>query len=149
VAQKPWQETTGYFLAQTCKLLRTRAHALLEEIGLYRGQQFVLHALWAEEGITHSELAERLHVRPATMTNMLKRMEKAGLVERRQDMADQRVSRVFLTDAGRDIREQVEEVWEELEGQAFVGFSPEECALFARLLRRIRENLTDQRRPTE
>jgi DNA-binding MarR family transcriptional regulator len=148
MAQKPWQETTGYLLAQTCKLLRARAHALLEEIGLYRGQQFVLHALWAEEGITHSKLAERLHVRPATMTNMLKRMEKAGLVERRQDTADQRVSRVFLTDAGRNIREEVEAAWGELEVQAFAGFSPEECARFARLLRRIRENLTYQRRPT-
>lgn len=141
MAQKTLQETTGYLLAQTCKLLRARVHALLEEIGLYRGQQFVLRALWAEEGITHSELADQLNVRPATITNTLKRMEKAGLVERRQDDKDQRVSRVYLTDAGRNIRGAVEEVWSELEGQAFAGLSLEEIAKLRQLLPQVRDNL--------
>ena len=141
MAQKTLQETTGYLLAQTCKLLRARVHALLEEIGLYRGQQFVLRALWTEEGITHSELADQLNVRPATITNTLKRMEKAGLVERRQDDEDQRVSRVYLTDAGRNIRGAVEEVWSELEGQAFAGLSLEEIAKLRQLLPQVRDNL--------
>ena len=141
MAPKTLQETTGCLLAQTCKLLRARAHALLEEIGLYRGQQFVLQALWTEEGITHSELADQLNVRPATITNTLKRMEKAGLVERRQDDEDQRVSRVYLTDAGRNIRGAVEEVWSELEGQAFAGLSLEEIAKLRQLLPQVRDNL--------
>jgi DNA-binding MarR family transcriptional regulator len=68
-------------------------------------------------------------------------MEKAGFVERRQDAEDQRVSRVYLTDAGRNIRDAVEGVWSELEGQAFAGFSSEERALLSRFLLRIRENL--------
>ena len=139
--KKPTHETTGYMLAQTCRLLRTQAHALLGEIGLCGGQQFVLHVLWAEEGITHSELAERLKVSPATVTNMLKRMEKAGLVERRQDTKDQRVSRAYLTDAGLDIRDAVEETWREIERQAFSGFSSEERDSLDQLLIRTRENL--------
>ncbi len=138
---QPLQETTGYLLPQTCRLLHARAHALLKEIGLYRGQQFVLMALWEKEGITHSELAEQLHVQPATITNALKRMEKAGLLERRQDTEDQRVSRVYLTDAGRNIRDAVKEVWLELEGQTFAGFSSEERALLNQFLIRIRNNL--------
>jgi DNA-binding MarR family transcriptional regulator len=141
MTQKPPQETTGYLLAQACKLLRARAHALLGGIGLYRGQQFVLRVLWEKEGLTHSELAEQSNVRPATITNTLKRMEKAGFVERRQDAEDQRVSRVYLTDAGRNIRDAVEGVWSELEGQAFAGFSSEERILLSRFLLRIRENL--------
>ena len=78
-------KNTAHVFARTCKLFRARAHALLGEIGLCRGQPFVLHALWEEEGIPHSVLAGRLNVTPATVTNMLKRMEKAGLVQRRQD----------------------------------------------------------------
>ncbi|MBU0705302.1 MAG: MarR family transcriptional regulator [Chloroflexi bacterium] len=139
--KKPTHETTGYMLAQTCRLLRTQVHALLGEIGLCGGQQFVLHVLWAEEGITHSELAERLKVSPATVTNMLKRMEKAGLVERRQDAKDQRVSRAYLTDAGLDIRDAVEETWRELERRAFSGFSSEERDSLGQLLIRTQENL--------
>ena len=141
MVQQPLQQATSRLLVQTCKLLRIRAHALLEEIGLYGGQQFVLMALWKEEGITHSELAEQLHVRPATITNALKRMERAGFVERRQDTEDQRVSRVYLTDAGRNIRDAVEGVWRELEGQTFAGFSSEERALLDQFLPRIHNNL--------
>ncbi len=141
MVQQPLQQATSQLLVQTCKLLRIRAHALLEEIGLYGGQQFVLMALWQKEGITHSELAEQLHVRPATVTNALKRMERAGFVERRQDTEDQRVSRVYLTDAGRNIRDAVEGVWRELEEQTFAGFSSEDGALLNQFLLRIRNNL--------
>jgi DNA-binding MarR family transcriptional regulator len=114
---------------------------MLGEIGLYRGQPFVLRVLWAEEGATHSELAEKLHVQPATITNMLKRMEKAGFVERRPDAKDRRVSRVYLTSAGRDIQDAVERMWGGLEIEAFAGLSPDEIATFRRLLVRIRDNL--------
>ena len=141
MVQQPLQQATSQLLVQTCKLLRIRAHALLEEVGLYGGQQFVLMALWEKEGITHSELAEQLHVRPATVTNALKRMERAGFVERRQDTEDQRVSRVYLTDAGRNIRDAVEGVWHELEEQTFAGFSSEDGALLNQFLLRIRNNL--------
>ncbi len=135
------RETTGYSLAQTCKLLRIRAHGMLERINLYRGQQFVLCVLWEREGITHSELAEALHVQPATVTNALKRMEKAGLVERRHDPQDARVSRVYLTEAGRAIRGAAEEVWQELDTLVFQGFSAEERECLDRMLARIQENL--------
>jgi DNA-binding MarR family transcriptional regulator len=145
MSQEPMQETTSRLLSQVCRLKRARVHALLGKIGLYRGQPFVLCALWEREGMTHSELAQRLHVQPATMTNMLKRMERAGLVNRQQDMEDHRVSRVYLTDAGRDIRDAVEETWSELEEQACAGFTPEEQTLLRQFLLRIRENLTRER----
>jgi len=141
MTHRPLQNTTGQLLARTCKLLRIRAHTLLGEIGLYRGQQFVLGALWEQEGISQSELAQQLHVQPATITNALQRMERAGLVERRQDTQDLRVSRVYLTDAGRNIRGAVDEIWAELEEQAFAGLSPGEVAVLRRLLAQVYDNL--------
>lgn len=139
----PLSETTGPLLAQVCRLMRARMHALWEEIGLYRGQPFVLRILWEEEGITHSELANRLHVRPSTTSNMIKRMERAGFVERRPDLEDQRVSRVYLTDAGRAIRDQVRQVWRELDTATLAGFSAEERVLLRRFLLQIRDNMRE------
>lgn len=133
--------TIGYLLAQICRAHHARARALLDDIGLYRGQQFVLCALWAEEGLTHSELADRLHVHPATVTNALKRMERAGFLERRSDPDDQRVSRVYLTEAGREIRGDVEQTWTKLEGQTFAGFSQEEREKLEGFLERVYANL--------
>ena len=143
----PSQETTGYVLARTCKFLRARAHGAMEGIGLYRGQHFILHALWKNEGITHSELAARSCVQPATITNALQRMEKAGLVERRPDPEDQRVSRVYLTKAGRAMRRDAERTWCEMEARIFADFSEEEHVVLRELLTRIQKNLlrTDER----
>jgi DNA-binding MarR family transcriptional regulator len=140
--------TFGYLLAQVCKAHYFRSRTLLDEIGLYRGQQFVLCALWAEEGITHSELAERLHVHPATVTNAIKRMERAGFVERRPDLEDQRVSRVYLTDAGREIQDAVEGIWAKLEEQTLDGFSEAERITLEQFLARIHRNLTGEEVPT-
>jgi DNA-binding MarR family transcriptional regulator len=133
--------TGGYQLSQVCKLRRARGSAMLEKLGIYRGQHFILFHLWEQEGLTHSELAERLHIRPATVTNALKRMERAGLLERRRDTADQRVSRVYLTPEGRAIRSDVEQVWWELEERTFGGLGADDRRDIRRLLEMIRENL--------
>mgnify|MGYP001042433447 CR=1 FL=1 len=133
--------TIGYLLARVCKAHHFRVRELLHEIGLYRGQQFVLCALWREEGLTHSELAERLSVHPATVSNALKRMERAGFLERRPDPVDQRVSRVYLTPQGREIQGDVERVWARLERQTFNGFGEEEQRTLEGFLERIHENL--------
>jgi DNA-binding MarR family transcriptional regulator len=130
-----------FLLAQICKLHHARAHTLLEELGLYRGQPLMLYALWEQEGLTHSELAARLQVKPATITKMINRMVKTGFVRRRSDPEDQRVSHVYLTDAGRAIQNEVERVWRTLEEETFVGFSLEERVLLRRFFLQMRDNL--------
>jgi DNA-binding MarR family transcriptional regulator len=135
------EQPLGKLLAGICRLNRGFMHSLWDELGLYRGQPFLLAVLWESEGITHSELARRMHVSPATVTNMIKRMEKGGLLERRPDAEDQRVSHVYLTDAGRAIRERVDQRWRELETQVFGSFSEEEQEILAALLERVRTEL--------
>ncbi len=130
-----------FLLAQVCRLHRARAHTLLEQLGLYHGQPPLLFALWEQEGLSHTELAERLHIQPATVTKMVQRMEKAGFVERRPDPADQRVSRVHLTEAGHAIRAQVQGVWLRLEDETFAGIAPAERAVLRGFLMQMRENL--------
>ena len=68
-------------------------------------------------------------------------MEKAGFVIRRSDDSDERISRVHLTDAGREIRPAVEEVWNRLDRQIFAGFSAQELALVHDFLLRVCQNI--------
>jgi DNA-binding MarR family transcriptional regulator len=91
--------------------------------------------------MSHSELAEQLNRCPATITKMVQRMEKAGLVDRRSDPTDERVSRVYLTNRGHDIRSEVEEVWHAFEDQAFSSFTEQELDLLYSLLRRVCDNI--------
>jgi DNA-binding MarR family transcriptional regulator len=102
----------------------------------------MLRLLWEQEGMTHTELARELRVQPATITKMIQRMEKAGFVLRRHDPDDQRVSRVYLTPAGRAIQDDVKQVWRRLEEEAFAGFAEEETVQLRRFFLRIRDNLT-------
>jgi DNA-binding MarR family transcriptional regulator len=138
---EPTPERLGHLLNKVCGLRQRRMHDLLDDLGLYRGQPSMLNALWAEDGMTHSKLAERLGKSPATITKTVKRMEKAGFVERRPDPRDERLSRVYLTAAGRDIKSAVEGVWRSFEEQAFAGLDEEELAILRGLLLHICHNI--------
>lgn len=134
-------DRTMYLLARVCKLDHQRMHESLEGLGLYRGQPSVLRALWQQDGIPNSELAKRLNRSSATITMMVKRMEKAGFVERRSDPNDERISRVYLTPTGRGARAALENVFETFEEQTFAGFDGDEIAVLRGFLQRIIGNM--------
>ena len=134
-------EPLGHLLTRVCRLTHAHMYALAGEIGLYRGQPLLLKTLWSSDGQTHTELSQRLHVRPATMTNTIKHMEHAGLIACRPDEHDRRISRVYLTEAGREIQGEVEEVWRAFESHVFGGLEGEERATLRRLLAQVEENL--------
>jgi DNA-binding MarR family transcriptional regulator len=118
-----------------------RAHTLLDGIGIYPGQPPMLIVLYKKNGQSQKELADKLNIKPATVTVMLNRMEKAELVERRQDTDDQRVSRVYLTQKGRESYKKVIEVIRTMESECFNNFTEEEKALLRKLLMQMRNNL--------
>ena len=134
-------ETIDYLLAQVCRLHRERAGTILEAVGLFRGQPPVLMRLHEADGQTQGDLAARLRVAPATMTKMIQRMERAGFVQRRPDAADQRISRVYLTDAGRAVRAEMMTALGTLEAETFAGLDDVERAHLRGFLERLRANL--------
>jgi len=142
VSQQSEIQALDFLLGQVCRLHYIRAQALFDGIGLYRGQPPMLHLLHEQEGLTHSELATRLEVAPATVTKMLQRLEKAGFVQRRPDAIDQRVSRVYLTDAGRAIQADVATLLARLAAVTFADFTIEERIVLRRLMLQMRENLS-------
>ena len=139
--QNQTPESLDFLLANISHLHRSLARQQLEALKLYCGQPPLLHALWRQEGLTQKALAEELRISPATLTKMLQRMEKAGFIQRQVNPEDQRVSFVFLTDAGRHIQSQVKQVWQTMEQEVFAGFSIEEQAILRQFLLRIRDNL--------
>ena len=131
----------GQLIAEMCRAHHARASAVFGQLGLHRGQPGILKLLWEADGRTHSEFAAALHVQPATITNILNRMEEAGLVERRSDPDDRRVWRVFLTLAGREVESKVREALGRLDEEVVQGFSPVERTDLEGYLLRVRDNL--------
>ncbi|WP_439596157.1 MarR family winged helix-turn-helix transcriptional regulator [Falsiroseomonas sp.] len=83
---------------------------LLEPLGLTYPQYLVLLVLWEAEEPTVKAIGQRLHLDSGTLTPLLKRMESAGLLQRRRDAEDERQVRIALTQAGRALEAEAVEV---------------------------------------
>lgn len=77
---------------------------LLEELGLTYPQYLAMLVLWEQDGLTVSELGERLYLDSGTLTPLLKRMESAGLLSRIRAVEDERRVHITLTAAGRKLK---------------------------------------------
>jgi DNA-binding MarR family transcriptional regulator len=141
MTQKAIPETLGFLLAQICRANRSRAQEYLAQIGLHTGQEMFLLRLWRKDGQTQTELADEICVQPATITRMIDRLTKEGLVERRDDAEDRRVSRVYLTPAGHALKLPVENIWHELEQEIFANLTLDEQVLLRRLLLQVYKNI--------
>jgi MarR family transcriptional regulator, organic hydroperoxide resistance regulator len=139
---KPEYESINFLLSMICKAQRTQMNEALTAIDLYAGQEMFLWHLWRENGLTQTQMVERMCVQPPTVSKMLERMEKAGLVTRRSDPEDSRVSRVYLTEQGRRSEQAVRDIWKNIEQRITAGLSVEERILLRRLLLHVHENVT-------
>src|SRR6476620_5435593 len=128
-------------LTQLTQAYRGLLDGLMDRIGLHRAQVNVLCRLFAQDGMTQSEIAEQLSVQGATVTNMLQRMEEAGLVARRRDREDNRLVRVYLTETGRKQERAITEQFTKVEQAIFEGLNLEDRAMLRRMLRQIMHNL--------
>jgi DNA-binding MarR family transcriptional regulator len=139
-----FNSTIGHLLSMVCRTYRARASSILESIGLYKGQEMILYRLRQEAGMAQSELAGCMHVKAATITHTLQRLERAGLIERRQDSSDQRISRVYLTPAGGAIVDQMDQIWVELEETSFGCLDEPERDTLRKLLLKVYDHLTKE-----
>lgn len=130
-------------LAQFSQVLRTAIDASVDQVGMHRGQAMLLCQVAKQDGMTQSELAQALSVQGATITNLLKRMEDAGMVVRRRDDEDNRLVRVYVTDEGRQREEAITQQFESLIQKMFAGMCDEDYAAFRRLIGQLMVNLED------
>jgi DNA-binding MarR family transcriptional regulator len=116
-----------------------RAYApLLEPLGLTYPQYLVLLVLWDEDGLPVNQLGERLGLDSGTLTPLLKRLEKSGVVARRRDRGDQRVVHIHLTADGKALRAKAKRV--PIEAACAAGFDVTSERSLARLVT-LREEL--------
>ena len=95
---------------------------VLDQLDLTYPQYLVMLVLWEREPQTVGALGVRLYLDSGTLTPLLKRMEVAGLVDRRRDAQDERRVLISLTDKGRALRALAVHVPETMSD----GFKPED-----------------------
>lgn len=111
----------------------------LSAFNLTGTQYFVFNALWMGDGITISELAERVSLESSTLTGIIDRMEKSGYVERMMNPDDRRSILVFLTEKAREVGPHLLEFADELDVTLRQPIPTEEMDTFEHVLRSLSE----------
>ncbi|MEM5948097.1 MarR family transcriptional regulator [Spirochaetia bacterium 38H-sp] len=119
---------------------RLMARFLFKE-NLYPGQHRLLFFLHHNQPANQSSIAQALMVSPASVTVVLRRMEKAGLVSRVTDKGDRRRQLVRLTDKGEEIVATAISGLRKFYAECFKGFSNEEIDAAKRVFEKIRNNI--------
>jgi DNA-binding MarR family transcriptional regulator len=83
---------------------------LLEPMGLTHPQYLVMLALWGTSPLSVKQIGDLLQLDSATLSPMIKRLAAAGLITRMRSASDERQLEVALTDAGRALRDEAEEI---------------------------------------
>ncbi|MFQ6395396.1 MarR family winged helix-turn-helix transcriptional regulator [Nocardia sp. KC 131] len=133
--------------SKTTKALRAVADAGMRRHGLHLGQNHLLAALWEQDGQTPGELAAAANVTTPTIVKMATRMTDAGLLIRQRDDRDNRLVRLWLTAAGRDLREPVEAERRSLEEAVTADLTEAERAHLLSALAKIHRAATNLHGP--
>ena len=98
-------DSVGYMINRVARSFAQELADELQPRGVGIGQWPVLLFLWALDGLSQAELARMVAIEPPTMVRTIDRMARDGLVTREPDPADRRITRIYLTDRGRALRD--------------------------------------------
>ena len=90
-------------LVESSRLLRNYIEHRAKGRGTTRAQWIVLFRLRQQEGLSQVDLADVLELQPISLVRLLDRLVEHGLLERRHDLRDRRTNRLFLTERGRQL----------------------------------------------
>lgn len=105
----------GTTLQALARAHRARMAQLLAPHGLHAGQDALLMVVWDQPGLRQATLADKLGVERPTVTRMVQRLERAGMIERQADPHDARSMRVLPSARSRLLEPTVRRLWSVLE----------------------------------
>ena len=137
--------TNGGFQVSKIKQLGDRVFEKIltaQGIEAFNGAQGrILYVLWQEDGVPIKIISERCGLAITSLTTMLERMEKSGLIIRQQDSGDKRKTLLFLTEKAKALKEDYDSISDRMSDIFYQGFTEDEIRTFEDHLERIRLNL--------
>lgn len=106
-----------------------------------QGQGRLMRLLAEEAQLSHKELAEKMRIRPASLSELLRKLEKKGYVDKEQNPNDKRVVFYRLTAAGKAAARRLEEVKQAHGREIFRQLNPGEAQTLLALLEKVAHSL--------
>jgi MarR family transcriptional regulator for hemolysin len=130
-----------FTLGEVQRLVRAYADKQAARYGITRAQWAVLAKVERAEGLKQTELAEQMEMQPITLTRLIDRLCDNGWIERRSDVSDRRVNRLYLRKAARPLLGKLGELRSELTATALEGINPSDAHRLLGHLETIKENV--------
>lgn len=128
---------------KTVHLQRQLALKTMAQKGMHYAEAFCLRLLIVNDGLSQRDLADTLHLSRPRVTGMLQALEKAGAVKRRSDKHDQRLTRVFITQVGRDREMELRSMVASYVNETFGALSATDTRELERLLGLLADHVSD------
>lgn len=128
----------GFLIHDVSRVRRTVADRMLKPLGVTRSQWWLLAYLSRRDGMTQTALARDLDLSRVAIGELLARLEEAGYIERRGDIADGRTRRVYLTKLGSALIWEIRSNIEAAERDVLAGISDSDLDTTIRTLRTIK-----------
>lgn len=136
-------DSLGYQIRTTHRLFQRALQVEIEPHGVTLGMWYFLRVLWSEDGITQSELSQRVGTMEPTTLSAIRDMERDGLVRRTPHAEDRRKINIFLTEKGHALRECLLPIAQQVIDAAAAGLTRRETAMLIALLRAMQTNLQE------
>jgi MarR family transcriptional regulator for hemolysin len=132
-----------FTLFELQRLLRLFADKQASRYGLNRAQWAVLAKLERTEGLKQADVAELMEMQPITLTRLIDKLCKAGLIERRGDETDRRINRLYLTKAARPLLAKLAVLRSEITRAALADLSVSDAHRLIEQLETVKDNVRD------
>lgn len=149
VAPQPYLRI-GFLVHDVSRMRRTLFDQRLKDLNITRAQWSALAALsrCETEGSIQADLARELEVGKVTIGGLIDRLETSGIVERRGDPSDRRTRRVYITDKGFEIIEEMQSIGRELNSVIMRGLTLDQIHAAEDVLHTMKVNLREALKAT-
>ena len=131
----------GKYISQIYRKGRIFIGRGLEEYNIGQGQFMFLLELYIEDGRNQEELAEVLKIDKGTTARAIKKLEENGFIRREKDEKDKRSNRVYLTEEGKGMKDNIFFVLNQWDKKMSEQLDEEERELMIKLLSKVCSNI--------
>ncbi|KTC97499.1 MarR family transporter transcriptional regulator [Legionella geestiana] len=135
------EEHTGVLIKKAARLFERMANINLEELGVTYSQTIFLVRLWEKDGQNQKELTKSAGLKQPTVVGILERMERDGLIWRKQNTKDKRCYHFFLTEKAKTACMKLEQQGLMMQSIATRDFKAAETNQLNQSLRAVIHNL--------
>ena len=135
------QNFIGYTITDVGRLLRTVFERRVRDFGLTRAQWLIIARLHRRPGLSQKEIADLLEIEKAPAGRLIERMEAKNWLQRRSDVRDKRVNRLYLTSKGNRLHAAIWPIAEATVDTALADLSAKERRRLSVLLARVKITL--------